>query len=80
MTKDEKIKVQSILSEYKSCHDRIEILEEQITNLLDTKNQLVDELHEIRSNEMRVVSELQTKYGDEASINLEKLEIVNGKA
>ena len=80
MTKDEKIKVQSIINEYKGCYDRIQLLEVEITRLLDNKNQLVDELHSIRANEMLIVSDLQTKYGDEASINLEKLEIVNGKA
>ncbi len=80
MTKEEKNKVRSIISEYKSCHDRIELLEGEITKLLDNKNQLIDELHNIRANEMKVVSELQSKYGDEASIDLENLEILNGKA
>ncbi len=79
MTKDEKTKVQSIINEYKGCYDRIELLEKEITKLLDNKNQLVSELHTIRSNEMNVVSELQAKYGEEASIDLEKLEIRNGK-
>ena len=79
MTKDEKIKVQSVINEYKGCYDRIELLEKEITKLLDNKNQLVNELHTIRANEMKIVSELQTKYGEEASIDLEKLEIRNGK-
>ena len=80
MTKEEIIKVQYIISEYSACYDRIQLLEGEITKLLDNKNQLVDKLHAIRANEMRVVSELQTKYGEEASIDLENLEILNGKA
>ena len=80
MTQNEKSKVKAIIDEYQHCYEKIEKLEKQIEQLLDNKNQLVDELHIIRKNEMEVVSELQIKYGDQASIDLEKLEIINGKA
>tara|TARA_S200002703_G_scaffold157729_2_gene166393 strand:+ start:2400 stop:2642 length:243 start_codon:yes stop_codon:yes gene_type:complete len=80
MTKTEKIKVKAIIDEYQHCYEKIEKLEKQIEQLLDNKNQLVDELHSIRNSEMEVISELQIKYGEDASIDLENLEILNGKA
>ena len=79
MTNEEKVKVKTILQEYNNCYVRIETLEKEIEKLLDNKNQLVTELHSIRKTEMEVVSELQSKYGDDASIDFEKFEIVYDK-
>jgi hypothetical protein len=78
MTKEEKTKILHIISQYGKCHEKIEKLEKEITNLLDKKNLLVSELNSIRNNEKEVVNELQKKYGNEAILNLEKMEITNG--
>ena len=80
MTNDEKTKVKKVISEYKKCYDQIEDLEKEIRKLLHRKNSLVKTLKHIRNTEKHIVDGLQKKYGEDASIDLEKLEIiVNGK-
>ena len=76
MTKDEKIKINSILIQYANCYEKIEQLEKEITNLLDRKNELVDTLKGIRKREQKAVSELMSKYGDDATLDLQKMEII----
>lgn len=76
MTQNEKSKIKAIMQEYSSCYNEIELLEKEIERLLDNKNKLVERLHSIRDDEMVVVSELKQKYGEEASLDLEKLEII----
>ena len=79
MTKNEKQKIMEIISLYAKCHDSIEKLEKEITNLGKRKEQLISELKQIRNNEQVVVEELKTKYGEDAVLNLQKMEITNGK-
>ena len=79
MTKNEINKITKIISLYGKCHEKIETLEKEITNLLDQKNALVSELNEIRNNEKNIVGELQEKYGDDAILDLQKMTITNGK-
>jgi septation ring formation regulator EzrA len=76
MTQNEKNKIKAIMQEYSSCYNEIELLEKEIERLLDNKNKLVERLYSIRDDEMVVVSELKQKYGEEASLDLEKLEII----
>lgn len=76
MTQNEKSKIKAIMQEYSSCYSEIELLEKEIERLLDNKNKLVERLHSIRDDEMIVVSELKQKYGEDASLDLEKLEII----
>ena len=80
MTKDEKQKVSKVISEYAECYNQIEKLEHDIKQLLHQKNNLVKTLKHIRNTEKHIVEKLKKKYGEEAGIDLEKLEIINGKA
>ena len=79
MTNEEKTKVKGIMSDYSQCHNHILELEKEIENLLKRKNNLVKTLRHIRNTEKHFVNKLQKKYGEDASIDLEKLEIINGK-
>jgi prefoldin subunit 5 len=80
MTKEEKQQVSKVISDYSECHNQIEKLEHDIKQLLHKKNNLVKTLKHIRNTEKHVVEKLQKKYGEDAGIDLEKLEIINGKA
>jgi len=80
MTNKEKTEIKKIISDYKECHDQILELENEIKSLLSRKNSLMRTLKHIRNSEKHVVNELQKKYGEDAGIDLEKLEIIdNGK-
>lgn len=79
MTKVEKQEVQQIISQYSNCYNDIEFLEKQIVKLLDDKNMLVKRLNDIRESETILIKDLQSKYGYEAVLDLEKLKISNGK-
>jgi len=80
MTKEEKQQVSKVISDYTECYNQIEKLEHDIKQLLHKKNSLVKTLKHIRNTEKHVVEKLQKKYGEDAGIDLEKLEIINGKA
>ena len=80
MTKKEKQSIVEIVTQYTSCYNDITHLEQHIEKLLDDKNDLVERLKGIREDESRLVKTLQDKYGEEAILDLEKLEITNGKA
>ena len=77
MTKVEKQEVKQIISSYASCYKDIELLEKQIEKLLDDKTQLVDRLNNIRESESLLIKDLQSKYGENAVLDIEKLEISN---
>jgi hypothetical protein len=77
MTKIEKQEVQQIISLYSNCYNDIEFLEKQIVKLLDDKNMLVKRLNDIRDSETALIKDLQSKYGYEAVLDLEKLKISN---
>ena len=78
MTKIEKQEVKQIISSYTSCYNDIELLEKQIEKLLNDKTQLVDRLNGIRESESLLIKDLQSKYGENAVLDIEKLEISNG--
>ena len=78
MTKIEKQEVKQIISSYTSCYNDIELLERHIEKLLDDKTQLVDRLNDIRESETLLIKDLQSKYGENAVLDIEKLEISNG--
>ena len=75
MTNLEKQEVTQIISDYKSCYNDIEMLEQHVKKLLDDKIQLVNRLNSIRDSENALILDLQSKYGDDATLDLEKLEI-----
>jgi len=79
MTNLEKQEVEQIISQYSSCYNDIEFLEKQIVKLLDDKNTLVTRLNDIRESETHLVESLKSKYGEDAVLDLEKLEILNEK-
>ena len=78
MTNIEKQEVKQIISSYTSCYNDIELLERHIEKLLDDKTQLVDRLNDIRESETLLIKDLQSKYGENAVLDIEKLEISNG--
>ena len=80
MTNKEKTEVKKIISDYTECHDQILKLESEIKGLLSRKESLMRTLKHIRNSEKHIVNKLQKKYGEDASIDLEKLEIIDGKA
>ena len=77
MTILEKQEVTQIISNYKLCYTDIELLEKQVERLLDDKTRLVDRLHSIRDSENILVKALQLKYGEDAVLDIEKLQISN---
>ena len=77
MTILEKQEVTQIISNYKLCYTDIELLEKQVEKLLDDKTRLVDRLHSIRDSENILVKALQLKYGEDAVLDIEKLQISN---
>ena len=77
MTILEKQEVTQIISNYKLCYNDIELLEKQVEKLLDDKTRLVDRLHSIRDSENILVKALQLKYGEDAVLDIEKLQISN---
>ena len=79
MTNIEKQEVSQIISQYKSCYNDIEFLEKQVEKLLDDKTKLLDRLHNIRDAETVIIKDLQAKYGEDAVLDLEKLEITDEK-
>ena len=79
MTNIEKQEVSQIISQYKSCYNDIEFLEKQVEKLLDDKTKLLDRLHNIRDAETVIIKDLQAKYGEDAILDLEKLEITDEK-
>ena len=68
------------ISDYTECHDQILKLESEIKGLLSRKDSLMRTLKHIRNSEKHIVNKLQKKYGEDASIDLQKLEIIDGKA
>ena len=80
MTKDEKYKITEIITQYTSCYNDILFLEQQIEKLLENKDNLINRLKSIREDESKLVKKLQDKYGKDAILDIEKLEITNGKA
>ena len=77
MTILEKQEVTQIISNYKLCYNDIELLEKQVEKLLDDKTRLVNRLHSIRDSENILVKALQLKYGEDAVLDIEKLQISN---
>tara|TARA_B100000900_G_scaffold410998_1_gene429842 strand:+ start:702 stop:968 length:267 start_codon:yes stop_codon:yes gene_type:complete len=80
MTEKEKNEIKGIISEYAKCHNDISKLESEIKVLLSRKDSLLRTLKHIRNTEKYTVNKLKKKYGEDAAIDLEKLEIIDGKA
>ena len=80
MNKKEKTKIIEIISEFSVCHSKIIELEGDIENLLKRKNELLSNLRAIRQKEKDTIKVLQEKYGDEAILDLQNMEIRNEKA
>jgi len=78
MTNEEKTNIRNIMKDYGRCYKDIELLEKQIEELDEKRARIIKELHSIRDREAKIVSELKEKYGEDASLDLETLEI-NGK-
>lgn len=79
MTQKERIKIQEIMKRYSLCYDEIDSLEQSIQKLKTDKDNLINKLKGIRNDERDVVNELKNKYGEDAKLDLEKIEIIDEK-
>ncbi len=76
LTNLEKDEIKNIINNFSSVHNQIEKLESELMKIEKNRKDLMMELHSIRDKEKKLVESLKNKYGENTSLDLESLQLI----
>ena len=76
LTTTERNEIKGIINNFSSVHNQIEKLEIELKKIEGNRKDLMIELHSIRDKERKLVESLKNKYGENTSLDLETLQLI----